>query len=85
MADQQEATHSDTGVWVDLETREVVTSQPRKAVQLVPPGGELRPDRKAAVEAAKAEAPQVVEESVTDPEPPKPVKAPAKKAAARKG
>lgn len=85
MADETKPTHSDTGVWVDLDSGEVVDSPPRKGVQLVPKGGELRPDRKAAIEAAKASAPQVVEESVTDPEPPAPVKAAAKKAPAKKG
>jgi hypothetical protein len=78
MADQTKPEFSDTGLWVDQATGQVVESAPRKGVQLVPPGGELRPDRKRAIDAARAEAPQVVEESVTDPEPPK---APVKKAA----
>jgi len=68
----------ETGLWVDGDGK-VVTSAPEgPGRQLVPPGGQMRPDRVKAVEVARAAAPVVVEESVSDPEP---VKAPAKKAA----
>lgn len=53
MADTKQAEFSDTGVWIDRATGKVVTKQPVAAIQLCPPGGELRPDRKAAIEAAK--------------------------------
>lgn len=83
----------ESGLWVDAATGAVVDSAPETGRQLVPPGGALRRDRVAAVEAARAAAPVKVDElapvavepdtdpgSVVDP-----VKAVAKKAAARKG
>lgn len=73
----------DAGLWVDGDGN-VVTAPPEgPGRQLVPPGGEMRPDRVRAVEAARAAAPVVVVESATDPEPekaPAAKKAPAKKA-----
>lgn len=69
----------ETGLWVDADGNVVTSAPDGPGRQLVPPGGEMRPDRVKAVEVARAAAPVVVEESVTDPEPPK--KAPAKKAA----
>lgn len=57
----------ETGLWVDGDGK-VVTSAPEgPGRQLVPPGGQMRPDRVKAVEAARAAAPAK--------------KAPAKKAA----
>lgn len=44
---------SSTGVYVDLASGEVVTSQPVRGRQLVAPGGIIDPDRKAAIDAAK--------------------------------
>jgi hypothetical protein len=74
----------ETGLWVDSDGNVVESVPEGPGVQLVPPGGEMRPDRVKAVEAARAAAPAVVEESVTDPEPEKaPKKAPAKKAPAK--
>ena len=60
---------SENGVYVDLATGQVVDSPPENGVLLCPPGGQLDPERQKAIEDAKAAAPQVVEESVTDPEP----------------
>lgn len=50
-----------TGMWIDMATGAVVTSAPRKGVQLVPPGGEMTPDRVAAVAAANDAAPSKAE------------------------
>lgn len=76
-----------SGLWVDAATGQVVESAPETGRQIVPPGGLLRKDRLAAVEAARAAAPVVVEsDSVIDPEPepaPEPVKVPAAKKAAK--
>lgn len=44
---------SSTGVFVDLATGQVVTSQPVRGRQLVAPGGIIDPDRAAAIKAAK--------------------------------
>ena len=74
----------DTGLWVDADGNVVDKAPDGPGRQLVPPGGQMRPDRVKAVEAARAEAPQQhPAEGVTDPEPAKPAKAPAKKAAAK--
>lgn len=76
----------ETGLWVDDETGQVVDSPPLTGRQLVPPGGVMRKDRARAVEAARAAAPVQVDQP--DPQPvveAEPEKAPAKKAAARKG
>lgn len=72
----------ESGLWVDSQGN-VVDKAPRAGHQLVPPGGLMRPDRVKAVEVARAAAPAVVEESVTDPESdePAPKKAPAAKKA----
>lgn len=82
-----------TGLWVDTATGAVVESAPETGRQLVPPGGTLRPDRVAAVEAARAAAPVKVDGPAPEAVEPDadpgsvvdPVKAVAKKAAARKG
>lgn len=60
---------SPNGVYVDLATGMVVEEPPENGVLLCPPGGQIDPERQKAIEAAKAAAPAVVEESVTDPEP----------------
>lgn len=59
----------ETGVWVTQDGAVVYAAPDGPGKLIVPPGGLMRPDRVRAVEAAKAAAPQVVEESVTDPAP----------------
>lgn len=78
-----------SGLWVDDASGQVVDKAPLTGRQLVPPGGVMRKDRVAAVEAARAAAPVVVDvpEPVVEAQPPadEPEPAPAKKAPARKG
>jgi len=79
-----------SGLWVDAATGQVVDKAPPTGRQLVPPGGLMRKDRVAAVEAARAVAPMA---DVPEPEPvveaeapaEEPETPPAKKATARKG
>lgn len=77
MSPQQEGPEvCESGLWVAEDGS--VVDHPVTGHMLVPPGGLMRPDRVRAVEAARAAAPVVVEEAVTDPEPDdeaKPVKA----------
>lgn len=73
----------ESGLWVDADGS--VVDHQTTGVQLVPPGGTLRPDRIAAIERAKAAAPAEVVASVSDPEPAEPKKVPAAKKAAPKG
>lgn len=47
---------SDTGVWVDLKTNEVVTEQPEEGRQLVPKGGVIDDNVKLNIEQAKVAA-----------------------------
>lgn len=47
---------SKTGVFIDTKTGKVVESQPEEGVQLVRPGGTIRNDAAAQIEAAKAAA-----------------------------
>ena len=76
---------SKTGLWVDADTGLVVDTPPRHGPQIVPPGGEMRPDRVAALERARANEPTSKAVTVTDPEPdPDASPAPAKKAPAKK-
>lgn len=70
-----------TGLWVDSSTGQVVTKQPHRGTQLVPPGGDMRPDRVRAVEAARTAAPKAAE-PVAAPTP-EPEKVPARKAVSR--
>jgi hypothetical protein len=71
----------ETGIWVDADGNVVESAPDGPGKLLVPPGGTMRPERVRAVEAARAAAPVVVQESVTDPEPEQP---PAKARAAKK-
>lgn len=48
---------SETGVWVDVATGQVVTSPPVSGVQLVAPGGVLDDVAKRAIAAATEAAP----------------------------
>jgi hypothetical protein len=73
----------ETGLWVDGDGNVVTSAPDGPGTLLVPPGGTMRPERVRAVEAARAAAPVVVEESVTDPEPEGEAK-PAKARAAKK-
>lgn len=91
MAEHQDPNEvCETGLWVDHATGEVVDSPPATGTQLVPPGGEMRPDRVAAVARAREGAPVVTDVTdepggVDDPAKAAPAKkAPAKKAAAKR-
>lgn len=44
---------SETGVFVDSKTGQIVHSQPEEGVQLVPPGSEITPAMKDAIKAAE--------------------------------
>lgn len=85
---------SDTGVWVDTQTDQVVTSAPVEGVQLVPPGGELTPAVKATIERhggvpVVADDPDPVEgpaeEEALDPDPVEEPKPRGRKVPAPKG
>lgn len=49
---------SKSGVFIEQDENgrnvKVVTSQPERGIQLVPPGGEITPDAQARIDAAKA-------------------------------
>ncbi len=59
---------SDTGVWIDTATGQVVTSEPTEGVQLAAPGVTIDDPTAALIAAARAAAPEA------------PVKRPAPKA-----
>lgn len=52
MADQQQPTISETGVWVDTDTGRVVEAEPESGRLIVPPGGEV--DQRVVDEIAAA-------------------------------
>ena len=68
MADRQEPTISQTGVWVDTETGKVVESEPEQGKLLVPPGGELDQRVRDDIAAAKLVAGQTDDEPADEPE-----------------
>ncbi len=45
-----------TGVFLDLKSMKVVKSPPEEGYQLVPPGGEVTPERQATIDRFKADA-----------------------------
>lgn len=66
MADRQQPTISQTGVWVDTQTGQVVESEPEEGKMLVPPGGEVDQRIQDDIDAARAAAPPVDESDVID-------------------
>lgn len=78
--DEKQPETSKTGVWIDHATGKVVKSRPVSGTQLVPPGGVLRPDRKAAIAAAEAAL-----ETADDPVPVETATTPAPAKKATKG
>ncbi len=70
---------SDTGIYFDNESKQIVNEPPVHGVQIVAPGGEVTANAQRDVDAYRAQFP-TVEQSVTDPEPEvDAVKAPAAK------
>lgn len=77
-ADQADIEVCESGLWVDQATGAVVDAPPATGVQLVPPGGLLRPDRVRAIAEARSAAPAAATAEAPEPAA---KKAPAKKAA----
>lgn len=68
MADQQQPTISETGVWVDTVTGRVVEAEPESGRLIVPPGGEVDQRVLDDIAAAKLAVGQTDDEADTDDE-----------------
>lgn len=66
MEDRQQPTISQTGVWIDLESGQVVESEPVSGKLLVAPGGEVDQRIRDDIAAAKLAAGQVDEPEADD-------------------
>ena len=73
MADRQEPTISQTGVWIDTETGQVVESEPEQGKLLVPPGGEIDQRIRDDIAAAKLAAGQTDDDPEVEPDEAEPV------------
>ncbi len=70
---------SETGVWIDQSTGQVVTDPPERGVQLVAPGGVIDDGARRAITAATAAAPELA------PKPAPTQQATKRKAAEKRG